>query len=59
MDYILSLTGSGVRAVRDAVSSRIWPGPTEADSADHSDSAPKVDTVSPLQRAGLIFTSLY
>ncbi|KAM9852527.1 oxidation resistance protein 1a isoform 2-T2 [Aulostomus maculatus] len=27
MDYILSVTGSGARAVRDAISQRLWPGP--------------------------------
>lgn len=27
MDYILSLTGSSARAVRDVISNRIWPGP--------------------------------
>lgn len=29
MDYILSVTGSSARAVRDAISSRIWPATTE------------------------------
>lgn len=27
MDYIFSVTGSGVRVVRDAISHRLWPGP--------------------------------
>lgn len=26
MDYILSVTGSGAKVVRDAISQRIWPG---------------------------------
>ncbi|KAM3614703.1 uncharacterized protein V6R79_018176 [Siganus canaliculatus] len=27
MDYLFSVTGSGVRVVRDAISQRLWPGP--------------------------------
>ncbi|XP_071324324.1 oxidation resistance protein 1a isoform X5 [Trachinotus anak] len=27
MDYILGITGSGARVVRDAISQRLWPGP--------------------------------
>lgn len=27
MDYILSVTGSGARVVRDVISQRLWPGP--------------------------------
>ncbi|XP_053182515.1 oxidation resistance protein 1a isoform X2 [Scomber japonicus] len=27
MDYLFSVTGSGARAVRDAISQRLWPGP--------------------------------
>lgn len=27
MDFLLSVTGSGARVVRDAISQRLWPGP--------------------------------
>lgn len=26
MDYLFSITGSGARVVRDAISQRLWPG---------------------------------
>lgn len=26
MDFLLSVTGSGARVVRDAISQRLWPG---------------------------------
>lgn len=29
MDYIFSVTGSGARVVRDAISQRLWPGPEQ------------------------------
>ncbi|XP_042077832.1 oxidation resistance protein 1a isoform X6 [Haplochromis burtoni] len=29
MDYIFSITGSGARVVRDAISQRLWPGPVQ------------------------------
>ncbi|KAG5271016.1 hypothetical protein AALO_G00174900 [Alosa alosa] len=51
MDYIWSLTGGSARAVRDAVSSRIWPVPTqEVHVADRTDSGSKVDNAGPIRR---------
>ncbi|XP_067458467.1 oxidation resistance protein 1a isoform X2 [Thunnus thynnus] len=34
MDFIFSVTGSGARAVRDAISQRLWPGPVPGPGQD-------------------------
>ena len=50
----MSLTGSSARAVRDAVTSRIWPVPTrEVHFADQSDSASKGENAGAMLTTGL------
>ncbi|XP_062394907.1 oxidation resistance protein 1a isoform X2 [Sardina pilchardus] len=50
MDYIWSLTG-GARAVKDAVSSRIWPAPIqEVHVADRTYSGSEVVSAGPIRR---------
>ncbi len=47
MEYIWSVTGSGARVVRDAISQRLWPGPgheTVQIPLDHAGRARDINT---------------